>query len=306
MPMRIEQLEYLAAVTRHGSLRRASEALHLSQPALSESIRSLEKELGVLLLDRHRTGARISPQGQRLLPRMAEVLDAVSGLRTAADEQRRAPTTVRVGTVNAGTSSLVGPAIGAFARAQTMTSVEVVNTLQPLIHSGLLEGALDVGLVNVLPGDDVPTGLRARRLLVGKPVVCLRADDPLAELDEITVDQLRQAPFVAMRSGYLMHRFAGRLFGNHQPPEAAATDGAENGKSLVAAGAGVTVLPDYSVLGDPLEVAGVLTIRPIANTHTTVTMLALRRADERRATSIDQFEQILVRLAAGHPQGNVD
>ena len=42
--MRIEQLEYLAAVTEHGSLRRASEAMHISQPALSEAVTKLEKD----------------------------------------------------------------------------------------------------------------------------------------------------------------------------------------------------------------------------------------------------------------------
>jgi DNA-binding transcriptional LysR family regulator len=41
--VRIEQLEYIAAVTRLGSLRRAAEELHLSQPALSETVRSLER-----------------------------------------------------------------------------------------------------------------------------------------------------------------------------------------------------------------------------------------------------------------------
>ena len=49
--MRIEQLEYLAAVARLGSFRRAAEELHISQPALSGSVRSLERELGVDLLD---------------------------------------------------------------------------------------------------------------------------------------------------------------------------------------------------------------------------------------------------------------
>src|SRR4051794_32370456 len=47
LAMRIEQLEYLAAVTRYGSLRRASDQLHVSQPAISEAIRKLERELGV-------------------------------------------------------------------------------------------------------------------------------------------------------------------------------------------------------------------------------------------------------------------
>ncbi|SPF02519.1 Cyn operon transcriptional activator [Streptomyces sp. MA5143a] len=50
--VRTEQLEYLAAVTRLGSLRRAAEELRLSQPALSETVRNLERELGVDLLER--------------------------------------------------------------------------------------------------------------------------------------------------------------------------------------------------------------------------------------------------------------
>jgi len=47
--MRVEQLEYIRAVTRLGSLRRAAEELHLSQPALSETVRNLEREIGTLV-----------------------------------------------------------------------------------------------------------------------------------------------------------------------------------------------------------------------------------------------------------------
>ncbi|MBO0840325.1 MAG: LysR family transcriptional regulator, partial [Sciscionella sp.] len=62
--MRIEQLEYIHAVTRLGSFRRAAEQLHLSQPALSETVRNLERELGVDILDRKRSGARVSDAGR--------------------------------------------------------------------------------------------------------------------------------------------------------------------------------------------------------------------------------------------------
>ena len=44
--MRIQQLEYAVAVARFGSFRRAAEALHLSQPALSENVRRLERSSG--------------------------------------------------------------------------------------------------------------------------------------------------------------------------------------------------------------------------------------------------------------------
>ena len=50
--MRIEQIEYAAAVARFGSFRRAAEELHISQPALSETVRKLEAELGLRLFER--------------------------------------------------------------------------------------------------------------------------------------------------------------------------------------------------------------------------------------------------------------
>jgi DNA-binding transcriptional LysR family regulator len=86
--MRIEQLEYVVAVNTHGSLRRASDHLHVSQPALSEAIQKLERELGVDLLDRHRSGARISSAGRVLLQPMIDVLDSVNRLRIDARNQR--------------------------------------------------------------------------------------------------------------------------------------------------------------------------------------------------------------------------
>jgi len=68
--MRVEQLEYIRVVTRLGSLRRAAGTLHLSQPALSDAVRTLERELGVEVLERRPSGVRISAAGRELLPYM--------------------------------------------------------------------------------------------------------------------------------------------------------------------------------------------------------------------------------------------
>jgi DNA-binding transcriptional LysR family regulator len=84
--MRIEQLHYLTAVEEHGTLRRAGEQLPLSQPALAEALTKLERELGTRLLDRDRTGTRISDEGRHLLPLVREVLDAIDRLRRSATE----------------------------------------------------------------------------------------------------------------------------------------------------------------------------------------------------------------------------
>ena len=275
--MRIEQLEYIAAVTQHGSLRRASESLHISQPALSEAVGKLERELGVTLLDRRRSGARISRQGQGLLPYMTQVLDAVDRLRQAAGDQSLVSRMLRIGTVNAGNSTVLVPAVQDFRREHGATGVEVLSSQQSEIYQSLAEGSLDLGLVNVLPGDDVPPHLTSRDLVRGRPVVCLRTDHPLARQDAVSVDELRQEAFITMRAGYLMHRFTHRLFGGTPPPTSFSTDGAEMGKLMVAEGLGVTVLPDYSLIDDPLCTAGLITHRPIAGDDTPVRLLMVTR-----------------------------
>jgi DNA-binding transcriptional LysR family regulator len=187
--VRIEQLEYLAAVTEHGSLRRASEAMHISQPALSEAVTKLEKELGTTLLDRRRTGSRISRQGLDLLQNMTEVLEAVDRLRQAAGQQSARRRDLRIGTVVTASASLLAPALRDLHARHGSGGVEVVNGRQVDIQQGLAEGSLDLGLVNVLPGDEVPPTLVADRLIEGTPVSVGTMDaDALAVPASVPVD----------------------------------------------------------------------------------------------------------------------
>jgi DNA-binding transcriptional LysR family regulator len=257
--MRTEQLEYIAAVARLGSFRRAAEELHMSQPALSESVRGLEKELGA-----------------DLLPHILTVLDALDRLRQAAGDLHRSIGMVRVGTVNTATVPLVTPAIKEFRDTHPDTQVEIVGAQQADIHRALLEGSIHLGLVNYLEGDDEPPELETTRLLSGHPVVCMRPDSPLAARDAVTVADLRSEPLIVMRSGYLMHRYVHRLLRHQIPAFSYSTDGAEMGKIMVAEGLGLTILPDFSLMGDPLEQRGVITWRPLADDTTEVHLVIQR------------------------------
>jgi DNA-binding transcriptional LysR family regulator len=198
--MRIEQLEYLLAVNRHGSLRQASEQMHVSQPALREAVSKLERELGVALLDRHRSGARVSQAGRDLLEPAAEILEAVARMREAAGKQVASRRLLRVGTVNAGTVTLLLPALRAFQAECPCSTVEILNLQQDDIYLRLAEGTLDVGLVNLLEGDDVPPELEPIPLIAGRPVAVIPAGHPLATRPALSVDELRDHHFVAMRA----------------------------------------------------------------------------------------------------------
>jgi DNA-binding transcriptional LysR family regulator len=274
--VRIEQLEYVAAVARLGSFRRAAEVVHVSQPALSESVRALERELGVDILERGRQGARVSETGRDLLPHILTVLDSVDRLRDAAKGQHQNRRVVRLGTVNTATVPLVAPTIRQFSESHRSTQVEVIGGLHADIQRALLEGSSDLGLLNYLEGDDMPPELETTPLLSGRPVVCMRPDSPLAALDSVRADDLRSVPLIVMRSGYVMHRYLHRLLQGDIPAFSYSTDGAEMGKLMVAEGLGVTVLPDFSVIGDPLETRGVITWRPLADDTTTVKLVIQR------------------------------
>ncbi|WP_246235114.1 LysR family transcriptional regulator substrate-binding protein [Streptomyces boluensis] len=221
-------------------------------------------------------------EGRELLPHIIGVLESVDRLRRAAHDQHHSSRMVRVGTVNAATVPLLVPAVREFHAQHPATQVEMVGTQQDDIHRGLREGRFDLGLVNYLDGDDTPPDLETTELLSGRPVVCLRADDPLARRKALSPADLEGAPLIGMRSGYVMHRYAHRLF--KAPHLAYSTDGAELGKVLVAEGLGVTLLPDFSVAGDPLERAGLITYRPLLDETTRVlVVLQRRRGDAPRA-----------------------
>ena len=300
--MRIEQLEYLAEVVRLGSFRRAAEALHISQPALSESVRSLERDLGVALLERGRQGAKISDTGRDLLPHILSVLDAADRLRQASGEQHQSIRLVRIGTVTTATAPLLAPAIRQFREIHRSTQVEVIGAQQDQIHRSILEGSFDLGLVNYLAGDDKPPELETTTLLRGRPVVCMRHDAALAGRSAVRISDLRSEPLIVMRSGYVMHRYIHRLLHDQVPAFSYSTDGAEMGKLMVAEGLGLTVLPDFSVIGDPLEQRGVITWRPIEGDNTEVQLVIQRLRSRSRTRAVKDLHGIFLQRALSYPQ----
>ena len=296
--MRSEQLEYVAAIARHGSFRRAAEELHISQPALSATVRNLERELGVAILERGRSGAQVSDQGRELLPHIVGVIEAVDRLRKAADSQHQVSRMIRVGTVNAGTVPLLTTAVASFRRLHPTTQVEVVGAQEVAIDAGLREGSFDLGLVTCLAGDDMPPGLETTRLLRGRAVVCVRTDSDLLDRDEVTVDDLVSEPMILMRAGYLMHRYVHRLLAGRQPAISYSTDGAEMGKLMVAEGLGACVLPDFSVVGDPLVRRGLIAWRPLADDGTEVHLGLRRRRSAVHPLAARDLHDLFVQQAA--------
>src|SRR5260370_38378330 len=82
--MFIRQLDYLVTLAREKHFAKAAEACHVSQPALSSGIRSLEKELGIMIVQRGRRFMGLTAEGERVLVWAQQTLTSLSHMREDA------------------------------------------------------------------------------------------------------------------------------------------------------------------------------------------------------------------------------
>ncbi len=186
--MELRQLEYFVAVAEHLHFGRAAEALLIGQPAVSQQLARLERELGVGLLDRSSRRVRLTAAGSRFLPEARAVLAAVERARLRATEAapREAVTTLRIGSsaglgdrlaeVLAELAAMDPPVTGELVTAPTRARLERVAAGQ--LDAAFVRGvtsAAGVELIDMWP-DRLLLVLPARHELAACEVV------PLAEL----------------------------------------------------------------------------------------------------------------------------
>lgn len=89
--MFLRQLSYLIALYKHRHFGHAAEACHVSQPALSNGIREMERELGITIIRRNRSFECFTPEGEQVVHRVRQVLTSFEGLRQEAEMIRSTP-----------------------------------------------------------------------------------------------------------------------------------------------------------------------------------------------------------------------
>ncbi|MFI6575353.1 LysR family transcriptional regulator [Nocardiopsis sp. NPDC050513] len=189
--MELRQLAYFAAVADEGGFARAAERLHIGQPAVSQQVRRLERELGVVLFDRSTRHVRLTGAGERLLAEARQVLEAVERTRRVAAELASAAS----GVLHLGTGfahdervySLLG------LLADRAPDLRVRLTKSPLARrlSGVRTGALDAAFVRDLW--DGP-GIELFPAWSDPLVAALPAGHPLAARDVLDLADLGDLP----------------------------------------------------------------------------------------------------------------
>jgi DNA-binding transcriptional LysR family regulator len=187
----LRQLRYFVAVADAGTFVHAAERLHIGQPAVSQQVGRLERELGVRLFERTTRHVRLTPAGERLLPDARAVLAAADRLRTVAADAAIDPgAALRLGTSH-GLGDRLYQVLDELASAAPDLSVRLVRSRQEDRIAAVRAGELDAAFVRVL--ESAP-GLELVPVWREPLVVALPERHPLAAHDPIRLDQLGELP----------------------------------------------------------------------------------------------------------------
>ncbi|MFJ9844216.1 LysR substrate-binding domain-containing protein [Kitasatospora sp. NPDC101155] len=189
--MELRQLRCFVAVAEELHFGRAAERLLLGQPAVSQQVRRLERELKVELFDRSPRYVRLTPAGERFLPAARDVLAAEDAARALAADLA-APAVLRLGTIT-GLGERLDLILDTYQRRAPGVRVELHSAPVRERLARLADGRLDAAFVRgAIPGSSAD--LRFLPVWQDELVLALPARHALADQAEVDLAELAALP----------------------------------------------------------------------------------------------------------------
>jgi len=240
------QFRYFISVAEASSVAGASRMLNIAQSAITKSIFELEQTLGVRLFERNARGMALTPDGHRFLARARKVLAAVTdATRLHAAQPEEISGVLAIGVTSLVAGYYLSDLLTRFRRQCPDVEVHVTEDEAPYLEHLLINGELDAAIM-------VSNALSERQALVAETLtrspnrLWLPANHPLTERDEPTLEECArcyQIVLEADRIGDIMRTVWARH--GRKPRVLLKTSSLEAVRSLVGAGAGIAILPDF-------------------------------------------------------------
>lgn len=245
--MNLRDLEYVVALAEHRHFGRAAAACYVSQPTLSTQVKKLEAELGLQLIERSPRQVLLTAAGELVVGRARAILAEVQDIRGIA----RQAADPRSGSLRLGIFPTLGPyllphVVGPVHQRFPDLELLLVEEKTDDLLEQLRAGRLDVAVL-ALPVHD--EGLHAEPLFREEFVLAVPADHPLAGSAPVPTTVLRDYPLLLLSEGHCLRDQAldiCHLVGAAERSGFQATS-LETLRHMVAAGVGVTVMPELSV-----------------------------------------------------------
>jgi len=188
----------LLKVVEVSSFTKAADLLGYTQPALSQMIASLEKELSIKILYRSRYGIRLTPEGERLYPSIQSSVSQYEAMRRTADEIRGLDSgIVRIGTVSSVSCHWLPEIIRAFWKKYPNIQIVLHQGDYTSIPEWVRTGAVDFGFVN----PHAVKGMETTIIKSGEFRAVLPKNHPLTEKKSLVLEDLAEEPFLLLEEG---------------------------------------------------------------------------------------------------------
>lgn len=202
--MNINHLKYFQAVCMFRSISEAAEHLYISQPSLSNAIKELEKQYGVVLFHRHHRGMTLTPEGETLYRLSEDILARAEQAEKIMEGLGKGRKTLRLG-IPPMIGSLVLPKIYRdFLPQNPEISMEIMENGQQELLQQLSKGYLDGALLpHTAPFDAKFSSCEADRLEIG---CCTARENPIAKKRTAVPADFDQIPLVLFKDSFFQTR----------------------------------------------------------------------------------------------------
>ena len=249
------QLSCFLAVAEYLNFAQAAQSLHVTHPAVSQQIKSLEKELNVKLFQRTTRSVKLTEEGRAFLTDAQQMVAISERAKKRFDTaMHRDIETLALGFYNFPCMFLLSDALEQLRtdRPDLHPRLQVIPFQH--IYRMLEEGDLDA-VVGFKESPSIKIAAQFKEI-VKVPATCVcSCRHPLSGRTEVSLDDLRDERlvlFVPSKASISIAQLQGQLMGDRPPSEFYFCESAESITVLVTAGYGISILPDFLVPDLPL------------------------------------------------------
>ncbi len=199
--MNLEQLEYVMEVAKQGTISKAAEQLHISHSAISQSLSSLESELGLIIFKRSHSGTICTEEGKKVLALAYDIINKVNELKELGYKASMLKGTLKIAASSIFFTTLLPEILHSFKQA--FPNVQLIISEDDVVNIGryVKNNEIDIGLTYVSSRDlkEIDPALTYRLLFQTKFQVCVSKNSILADYKKITPKEVVQHP-LALRN----------------------------------------------------------------------------------------------------------
>lgn len=210
--MDILHLNYFLAVAHHKSFTKASQALHISQPSISKSIRTLEEEWGVTLFQRHSRDIELTEVGQSLLPKISAIVSQFQELNQQMTDKRILQQGhFKLGIPPMAGTAVLSPLLSRFHEKYPHISISIDEAGSKKVAKQVIDGDLQAGIV-ALPISSMP---KNNFIFHSEPIrVVVPAGHHLAYKNVLTLSDIKDEAFAFFNEDFTLYETIMNQFQN--------------------------------------------------------------------------------------------